>query len=484
MSVSTEPGDRTVTAAPDATPAGKLGVLRIAVVVIAFSAPLAVVSGYLAVVMALGNGLGAPAAFALAGVILMAFSVGYTELVKTTARPGGFYIYITAGLGRHIGLAATVIAVLSYMLLAAGTYAFLGLAASRLVADELGGPSIPWWIFVAATWLLSAVLSYRELSVSAQLIFVLMFFEFVLILCFDATVLTRIGTHSLPLEPLLPANIVSGAPGLAMLFSIGMFLGFESTAVYRDEARDPARTIPRATYLTVVVLAVLYAGSAYLMIASLGVDRVLGIALQDPAKTFPLALDRELGHHFVIAGYLLVCTSLYGAALSMHNVLSRYVLRLAERRLIPAGLARLHPKHKAPSSASLAAAGILAIIMIPFPLLGVDPNLLYARQVGVGTFGFVMLLFLAALAISVFLWRRNPTIGSLRFVGPTGLAAVCLLVVFALANRHFVDLVGTSAATADLILGLVYAIALAGVAWGFWIQHRQPQIFDRLGDLD
>ena len=45
-----------------------------------------------------------------------------------------------------------------------------------------------------------------------------------------------------------PGNFFSGAPGIALIFALAGYIGFEATAVFRDEARDPARTIPRATY--------------------------------------------------------------------------------------------------------------------------------------------------------------------------------------------------------------------------------------------
>lgn len=470
-----------IAASPAASP-GKLGVLRIAAMVIAFSAPLAVVSGYLAVVIALGNGLGAPVAFAVTGIVLLIFSVGYTELVKKIPGAGGFYVYITAGLGRRMGLAATVIALLSYFLCAAGTYAFLGLAASRMITEQLGGPSVPWWVFVGATWMLSSFLAYREISVSAQFVSVLIVLEFALILCFDAAGLLKGGgPEGFPLQSFTPQQIFSGAPGLALLFSAGMFLGFESTAVYRDEAREPEKTIPRATFLSVGFLTIFYASTTYLLIASLGASRAVSIATRDPTNTFPLALGHELGSGAVTAGYLLLCTSLLGACLSMHNVLARYVLRLAQNGLIPRRLATFHPKYNTPSAASLASAAILGLIMAPFPIIGAAPGLLYARQVGVGTFGFMLLLFLTSVAVAVYFWRAKIRLHPLRARVAPLFATFFLFVIFALANWNFVELVGTTQATAHIILALVYATGLAGVAWAFWLKVKRPHVFAKIG---
>ena len=57
-----------------------------------FNTPLAV--GF-------GNGLGVPAAFIFATVILTIFSVGYVAMSRKVTTAGGFYSYISHGLGRN-----------------------------------------------------------------------------------------------------------------------------------------------------------------------------------------------------------------------------------------------------------------------------------------------------------------------------------------------------------------------------------------------
>jgi amino acid transporter len=460
---------------------GEVGVMRIAAIGVATSAPLAVVAGYLAIVIALGNGLGAPLAFMFVGCVLGLFAVGYTEMARILPRAGGFYVYITAGLGRPIGLAATLIALLAYFFLAVGTYTLIGLAAEQLVRDELGGPSIPWWLFVAGALLLSTLLAYRELNVSAKVVSFLMLFEFALILSFDFTVFFSGGASGLPHEPFSPANFVSGTPGLALLFVSGMFVGFESTAVYRDEARDPEKTIPRATYLIVGFLTLFYAGTTYLLIASFGAENAIALASEDPANAFLRALGNELGQKAVIACYVLLCTSLYGAALSLHNVLSRFLFRMGENGLAPSGLSQIHPKHNAPSRASLTTGIVLALIMVPFPILGAEADLLYARQLGVGIFGFIMLLFLTSIAVIVFFLRTKVKLHPWRTIVAPVSSAMCLFLVFALSNFNFADTIGMSQFAANIVLALIYGVGIGGVLWGLWLRAKKPHVFARIG---
>ena len=50
-----------------------------------------------------GNGLGAPAAFMFATIVLTIFSVGYVAMSRKVTTAGGFYSYISHGLGRELG---------------------------------------------------------------------------------------------------------------------------------------------------------------------------------------------------------------------------------------------------------------------------------------------------------------------------------------------------------------------------------------------
>ena len=62
-----------------------------------FNTPLSV--GY-------GNGVGTPAGFAFATVILTIFSVGYVAMARKVTAVGGFYSFISHGLDRELGMAS------------------------------------------------------------------------------------------------------------------------------------------------------------------------------------------------------------------------------------------------------------------------------------------------------------------------------------------------------------------------------------------
>src|ERR1700704_3603628 len=51
-----------------------------------------------------GNGVGTPAGFFFAAIVLTIFSVGYVAMARKKTTAGGFYSYISHGLGREIGM--------------------------------------------------------------------------------------------------------------------------------------------------------------------------------------------------------------------------------------------------------------------------------------------------------------------------------------------------------------------------------------------
>src|SRR5438477_9596782 len=78
------------------------------------SAPISAMLFNTPLVVGFGNGLGAPAAFMFATVILTIFSVGYVATSRKVTTAGGFYSYISHGLGGQLVLGSGVAAVGAY----------------------------------------------------------------------------------------------------------------------------------------------------------------------------------------------------------------------------------------------------------------------------------------------------------------------------------------------------------------------------------
>ena len=110
---------------------------------------------------------------------------------------------------------------------------------------------------------------------------------------------------------------------------------------FRDEARDPERTIPRATYAAVLIIGAFYAITVWAFVVAIGPDQVTGVAQQTLDGDGNMLLDTtgatmgSLGRDVV---NVLLLTSLFACVLSFHNVIARYQFVLARKGLLPARL--------------------------------------------------------------------------------------------------------------------------------------------------
>lgn len=86
------------------------------VLFISFAAmsPLTGQLGNVPIAVGLGNGIGAPAGFEIGIVMLVLFSVGYVKMMRSVPSSGGFYSFISHGLGRPFGLGAGWSAIFAY----------------------------------------------------------------------------------------------------------------------------------------------------------------------------------------------------------------------------------------------------------------------------------------------------------------------------------------------------------------------------------
>ncbi|MGJ3558557.1 APC family permease [Streptomyces sp. INA 01156] len=282
-------------------------------------------------------------------------------------RGGAFYAYISAGLGKRVGLGAGALTLTFYQLSSMGFYIFGGWAMSSLVSSNLG-LDLPWWVYVATLMLIVACCSYRGIDFNVRVLAFVVALEIFIIALFNVVTLFRGGPTGRPTEPFTWDAFTSGSIAVAALFATAFFVGFESTAIYREEVRNPARTIPRATYSVIGVISVFYCVTAYCLITALGTGKAVSSTAADPAGAFSAAASAMLGHTFSQVVAVMVVTSVLAAELAMVNAMTRYVYSFGIDRVLPRALGTVHKRHGSPHRAALAAnavtaTGILAVVL-------------------------------------------------------------------------------------------------------------------------
>ncbi len=61
-----------------------------------------------------------------------------------------------------------------------------------------------------------------------------------------------------PITALSTNGVAGGVVGLGLLMAFWSWVGFESTAIYGEESKDPKRIVPRATMIAVIGIGVFY----------------------------------------------------------------------------------------------------------------------------------------------------------------------------------------------------------------------------------
>ncbi|MDN7779612.1 APC family permease [Burkholderia orbicola] len=460
---------------------GNMGAFGLALSVLAFSAPLTTVSGYVPVALMYG-GAASPTIFIATMVLLMLFSLGYLTLNHAAKRPGDFYAFITHGLGKSAGLGAGLLATITYFIILAGVPAYFGVASADL-QRTLTGWAFPWYYFTLACWLAIAIFGYLHIEVSAKFLTWVMVAEVIVCVAFCAGVIGSNPSSDLPPNAIFsPSGLFNTNSPFAMLFAVSFFMGFEATALFRDEVRDPDRTIPRATYGAVIFIGLLYTFCAYALIRVYGHD-VISVATQSPATMFQNAFDKFVSARMRTPVAILVLTSAFASSLSIHNVLTRYLHNLGIDGAFPQYLSAIHPKHLSPHRSSITVSTLTLLVLLPFIVTGAQPELLYGRLSGVGTAGGLILMTVVNVSCLVWYFREGRFIGAGVFkacVAP-GISAVLFVALVVLVGKHFELLVGGEPGQSTWMLYSLCAVQIFGMALAVYFRKAKPEVFRRLG---
>ncbi|RFA09015.1 amino acid transporter [Subtercola boreus] len=467
---------------------GSLGVTAIVLMVVAAAAPLTVVGGAAPLGILLGNGVGFPSLYAISAVVLLLFSVGLAAMTRHVPKPGAFFTFVGYGLGKPAGLATAFLALLTYTAIQISVHGYVGYILSVTVTG-LGGPDIPWYFYSLIVVAIVGFLGFRHIDLSSKVLGVLLIGEVGIVLVLVGAVMMSGGAEGLSLAPFEPTNVFSGAPGVGLMFAIAAFIGFEATAIFRDEAKDPSRTIPRATYVAVIGIGVFYTFASWGIVMAWGPDNVVGVAADDPGAMILVTTAKYLGAVGEIIINVLLITSMFACVLSFHNVITRYQHSMSNAGVLPGSLGRVHPKHLSPHTSSVVQTITAGILIVLFAVLGLDPVLqVFTWFAGVSTLAIALLMAVTSVAVIVYfaqtrLDRRPwntiiaPALGLLGLVG----SAVIILVNFPLLVGD-VDADGAPAfgLVSSILIGLIVLFPLFGLVQAQVLKRRKPAVYEHI----
>lgn len=460
---------------------GAVGTWHLVFFVIAAAAPLTVMTGFAPIAFRAGGEI-APIGYLIAGVVYAAFAVGFTTMGRHIRNAGAFYAYITVGLGRTIGAGSAMVAYLAYTLGDIGFCAVAGLFASNGLSALLG-LHLPWSVCAIILGFCVATIAYCRVDVSARVLATLLLAEIGVLFALSIAILVQGVPEGYSFAAFSPSNWSLSDLGALFVITFTVYVGFEQTAVYSEEAADPARTVPRATYIALAILAFLYTFVSWILLMAIGRSGLAEALAKDPS-TLVFEINRTyLGAAMTDVMQLLIVTSFFAGVLALHNASARYLFSLGRQGLLPRGLAVTNPQTGSPGAAVIVQSVILIGALAAFAASSFDPytEIVVWTNIPVVT-GILFLQILTSLAVIRY-FAREPRGESpwKRIVMPT-VAAIALSIALWLICAKM-DLLSGLDVKGNVLINLPLLVAfVAGAVRAAALRRNDPAAWEALGE--
>ncbi len=478
---------------------GLVGVLFLAVT---GAAPMSAMLGNVPFAAGYGIGIYTPAAFLLATIVLTIFSIGYAAMAARVSSVGGFYSFISQGLGREVGMSAGITSLACYSLFEAsltGLFAFFG---NKWLSEHFG-INVPWLWLALLMIAVIAVLAYRDVKLSAKILGVALVAEVAILTIFVlGVVFASSGTNfnpealnvfnvytPLPAQTVGTVAIPAGAAAVGIFMAFWSWVGFEMAPNYAEESRDPKRIVPQSLLLSVVGLGIFYVIVSWCAVSAYPTEADMAAkAFSDGVNFYLTPIQQFVGTWASELMFLLILTSSFACGMAFHNTAARYLYSLAREGVLPRAVAETHDHHKSPHKAS-AVQSVLAAAWVILYGLGYgfdDPS----GQAWLGVYtlfavlGTGLLLVLQAIvSVAIILWFQKNGGGNVitTMIAPAISFLVQIWLVYTLI-ANLATLGGTNGFAQSLPY-VGFAIILVGLIWGFVLKSSNPAAYNNIGHM-
>ena len=366
---------------------------------------------------------------------------------------------------------------------------------------SLFGIDVHWIIPALIMIMANFMLAYYDVNIAAKVLGVFLITEIIMLSLGAFAVLFHgggpdglaIGETLNPLGAFTSAEgIVGASAGLGLFFAFWSWVGFESTAMYGEESRNPKKIIPRATIISVVGIGLFYVFVSWMAIAGTGPQQAIDLA-QDAntaGDIFFGPVREYYGEWAVTMFNILLCTGSFACGMAFHNCASRYLYALGREGLSPKlqqTIGRTHPTHGSPHIASLVQSAITLVLILAFLFAGMDPYLhLYTLLAILGTMAILIVQSLCAFAVISYFHIRGHNEESKHWfktlVAPL-LGGIGMLYVVVLLWQHKEAAAGAASGTLlfKLTPWIVVGLFVLGGALAIYFKYRDPAKYELIG---
>jgi amino acid transporter len=460
----------------------RLGVPSVVFFGVAGAAPLTVIIGAISAIYAIIGNTAVPVAYLVTAGILSIFTVGFVAMSRHIVNSGAFYAYISHGLGRLAGVGAAFVALPAYALMQIGLFGLFGSAASDILAAL--GVQIGWFTCALVAWALVALLGLLWVDLSGKVLAVLLIAEISVVLIYDIVMIANPAGGTVSFATLNPVPLFTADAGPMLVLAIAGFVGFEATVVLSEEAKDPKRTIARATHLAVILAGLLCGLSAWAMSVSTGPNGVVAAAQANRTDMVFELVAPHVPAILVQVGYILFMTSVFAALLAFHAAVARYQFALGREGVLPAAWGRTHPRTGAPLVGSITQSVLALVVLSAYALAGLEPLFwVFAWLTTIGGLGVLILMWAASFAVLAFFVRHRGRENVWRSQIAPMIAFLLLSAVLGITIIGFGEILQVSGSSPFqwLVPVLYLAVGAVGVGWALAMRAARPEAYAAIG---
>jgi len=369
--------------------------------------------------VAIGTGIHAPLSFLIAAILAGFTAFSYAELGARVPKSAGEAMFVQAAFkspsfATIVGFLVMTTGIISSGAIVIGFVGYL----SEIIALP------PPITIITVVALLAAIAAWGigESVMLAAVVTVVEVGGLLLIIAggflSGADVVAVIPDVVTPTEPGVWSAILSGA-----VLAFFAFVGFEDIVNVAEEAKDPVRSVPRATIITLIVSSSLYFLVALVAVAVVPIDR-LG------ASNAPLALvfETATGRSADIISLIAIFAVLNGVMIQL-IMSSRILYGISRVGWMPGIFAYINPSTRTPVMATGTVAAVVIVLALTLPIV----------QLAELTSYLVLTVFTIVNLALIRIKRRDPAPSSAHFsvglwVPMTGAVASAAILAFDLLS--------------------------------------------------
>jgi basic amino acid/polyamine antiporter, APA family len=301
--------------------------------------------------VAQGLGAAAPLAYVVCAVAMGLIVLCFAEAGSRVSLSGGPYAYVEVALGGFVGFLSGV---LLWLVISFATAAVASVFVASLAAFfPAVGDGVGRGLLLATLFTVLAVINVRGVREGTRLIEIVTIAKL-----FPLVALVVVGAFYVDSAHLewarTPGMADIGRTSIVLFFA---FAGIESALVPSGEVKDPARTVPRALFIALIGVTVLY------IAVQLVAQGILGPALATESAPLSAAASRIALPFGVLLG-IGAAISTFGHQSGMMLATPRVLFAFGRDGVLPRAFAQVHPRFRTPHVAIITQALVCAALAI------------------------------------------------------------------------------------------------------------------------